>query len=1115
MMKRLSWFGILIVFGLIQAITPRTARGQVSSGTIAGIVTDSSGASVAGVAVTIRQKEQNLVKILKTNDSGLYESKFLPTGTYVVSVEHPGFKKEIYEGLQLTVGQIMRVDFDLKVGANNEFVVVTADAAQNIKTESSDIGQTIVQRQVQDLPLNGRNFTDLIALAPGTASGTQGQSNSGFNFNGSRSDQNMFLIEGNDDVDINNNLLVNPPLESIQEFQVLSGTYSAEYGRSAGGIVTVKLKSGSNAFHGSLFEFVRNSVFDANGFFNNQLPPAAGETKAARAPLTRNQFGGSLGGPIIKDKTFFFVDYQGFRESDGKTTIQSVPTDLERAGDFSQTLNPGQILYQNALLGTVYPGCNPAAFTPATCQVIPAAFIDPPASKLAAFYPEPNVPGVFIPGQGTINNYIGAGTATTGYDQFDVKVDHQFSTRDSLSAHYSYFKSVALIPSAFGDGKTGPCIGCGYVLDFLAGAPTARSQNAGITELHTFSSNTTNEFRAGLSRLSNMYLSADGGENLADQVGIANVNVGKYTTGLPWFYFVPSPSFMGTSPFTPEIDGYTTYQFSDNVSHVAGKHLLKFGFDMRRRLNNQLGNFFGKGEYVFVPFFTGNAFADFMTGRPLVISQDLTPGAIGLREIEYAGYFQDDYKVTRRLTLNLGLRYEVFPGVVEVNNKISNLNIQKGIVELAGIDGAPRQFVNTDYNNFGPRVGFAWALNEKATTVLRGGYGISYSNFADSINKAGLNPPYTQAFSLTNLGADLNAIYKLSDGLPTNLAVTPANFDPTNPTGAFRQIDPNARSPYAESYSFNIQKALPANMLIEIGYVGSRGVKLPGNVEGNPAPPGDTATMQQRRIYYDIIPNVSNVTEFENEFASTYNALQVKAEKRISNGVQFLMTYTFSKSIDNLNGSSLTGGGNSNPSGQPQNPFDISSDRGLSGFNQTHRFVTAASWELPFGRGRTFGHDWNAVTNAFLGGWQVNGILTLSSGIPFSVLATSSANCGCSTGNLRADLIGDPSLPPGQQQGPNGWFNKAAFADPVQAYGNSGRNIIIGPGYANTDMSFFKTFTFKERHQLQFRAELFNIFNRVNFMNPANAANATWTSGGILTESFPARIGQFALKYNF
>ncbi len=1104
----------IFLFLLAHLVAPPRTLCQVSTGTITGIVTDPSGAPVAGALVTVTQVAQNVSKTLTTNAYGLYEIKFLPIGAYQVTAEHAGFKKAIQEGLDLTVGQVMRIDFSLIVGASKETVVVTADASQDIKTETSDVGQTINGRQVADLPLNGRNFTDLIALTAGYGSGAQGQSNSGYNFNGSRTDQNMFLIEGSDNVDINNNLLLNPSLESIQEFQVLGGTFSAEYGRSAGGIVTVKLKSGTNDFHGSLFEFVRNDVFDANGFFNNQLPPAPGSDKAPRQPLNRNQYGGSIGGPIRKNKTFFFGDYQGFRQTQGGTSILSVPTMLERQGNFTQTLAPGQILYQNALLGTTYPGCDPKNFTPA-CQIIPTGFLDPVAAQLANFYAPPNVPGEFIQGQGTINNYIASGNTTTNYNQFDVKVDHQLTANDSLSVHYSFYQSKQTIPAAFDNGLSGPCVGCGFVLDLLAGSPYDRNQNVGVSELHTFSTNTTNEFRASLSRTYNDYASSDGGQNTAQQIGMPNVNVSPYTTGLPWFYIVPSPSFMGTSPFTPEVLGYTTYQFTDNLSHVVGKHFLKVGFDLRRRLNNQLGNFFGKGEYVFVPLWTGNAFGDFLTGRPYEIAQDLTPGPIGLREIEYAGYIQDDYKVTRRLTLNLGLRYELFPGIVEVHNRISELNVNTGTVELAGVNGAPRQFVNNDYKNFGPRVGFAWALDQKADAVLRGGYGISYSNYADSINKAGLNPPYTSAFSIVNLSPDLQATYTTSDGIPPELQITPANFDPNNPTGAFRQVQQSAKTPYVESYSLNIQKALPGNILFEVGYVGTHGVKLPGSIEGNPAPPGDPSTLQQRRLYYSVIPNVSTITLFTNEFSSVYNALQVKAQKRISNGLQFLMTYTFAKSIDDLNGSSVTGGGNNNSSAQPQDPFNPALDRGASAFNPAHRFVTAASYEFPFGRGRRFGSDWSPVVNGFLGGWQLNGILTLSSGLPFSVLATSAASCGCSSGDLRANIIGNPTLPPGHKQGPNGWFNPAAFEDPVMAYGDSGRNIIVGPGYANLDASIFKVFSIKEKQQLQIRIEYFNVFNRTNFMNPANSGNATWTSGGILTENFPARIGQFAIKYNF
>jgi Carboxypeptidase regulatory-like domain/TonB-dependent Receptor Plug Domain len=1100
---------VLAIFGLCQF-----SFSQGNSGTITGTVTDATGSVVKGATVTVVQLAQNATRTFTANDYGIYEAKFLPIGSYMVSAEHTGFKKAVVQGLDLTVGQVMRVDFSLVVGANQETVEVTADASQALKTETSEVGEVINQRQVADLPLNGRNFQDLIPLNAGVGVGAQGQSNGGYNFNGSRTDQNLFQIEGVDNININNNLLVDPTLESIQEFQVLSATFSAEYGRSAGGIVSVKLKSGTNQWHGSLFEFLRNDKLDANGYFNNQLTTPDGGP-APRAPLKRNQFGGSFGGPIIKNKTFFFVDYQGSRQTEGRSTIQSVPTALERAGDFTQTLAPGQILYQNALLAQPYPGCDPAAFTPETCQVMPASGldgIDPIAAKVINFYPLPNRAGTFTPGQGTTNNYIVGGSSVTNSNQFDVKIDHQLTSRDSLSAHYAFNQSHALIPAAFGDGAVGPCINCGYALDLLAGAPDGRSQNFGITELHTFSNTTVNEFRIGLNRNHSLYGTSDGGHNLADEIGMKNVNVSPLTTGLPWFYLSPSPSWIGTSPFTPAVDGYLTYQITDNLTHLVGRHALKMGFDLRRRMDNNGGNFFGKGEYVFIPFFTGNAFGDFLSGRPLLIAQDLTPGTIGLREIEYAGYFQDDFKVNRRLTLNLGLRYEIYPGLVEVNNLMSTIDPLAGKVTLAGRNGAPRQFVNTSYKNLGPRVGFAWAVNEKADTVVRGGYGISYSNFTDPIAKAGLNPPYTQAFSYFNLGAGSDAAFYIKDGLPIQLSPSVDNFDPNNPSGSYRQVARNAPTPYTQYYSLNVEKTLPGNVVMELGYVGTHGVHLPGENEGNPAPPGDPTTTEQRRIYHNTIPNVGGITLFENVFSSHYNSLQAKASKRLSNGLQFLATYTWSKSIDEASGSEVTGGGNTNPSGFPQNPFDIHADRGLSSFNRTHRFVASFGYELPMGRGRALGGNWNRAIDGFLGGWQINGILTVQSGLPFTVFAPSAPSCGCSINDPRPDLIGDPSR---SHKGPNGWFNPAAFTDPANSYGTSPRNLIIGPGYGNFDASLFKKFKITERQQLVFRAEFFNILNRTNFQNPVSSANASWQSGGILTQNYPARIGQVALKYTF
>jgi hypothetical protein len=571
---------------------------------------------------------------------------------------------------------------------------------------------------------------------------------------------------------------------------------------------------------------------------------------------------------------------------------------------------------------------------------------------------------------------------------------------------------------------------------------------------------------------------------------------------------------MGTSPFTPSLTAYTDWEESDNLSLLRGRHSIKLGFDMHRKANNTAANFFGKGAYIFTPFFTGNAFADFLTGRATEIEQTLTPGITGLRGQEYGAYIQDDYKVTTRLTLNLGLRYDLFPGAYEDYNRLSNLNPVTGEVELAGQNGAPRNFNPTDYLNFAPRFGFAYAVTPD--TVLRGGYGISYVNANNFVSYIGSNPPFTQSFTLVNLSfTNYQAINLLSQGLPTGLAPTPANFNPDQPAGNYSEAGMNNRTPYTQSFSLNLQRALPGNIVAEVGYVGTKGTRLPGEVDGDPAPPGNPATEQQRRIYAPALPDVTGITYYINAFSSIYNSLQVKVEKRFSHGLQFLSTYTFSKSIDVASGSPVTGGGDSNSSNFVQDPFDWNADRGLSSFNVKNKFVSAFNYNLPFGRGQVIGGQWNRAEDAILGGWQVNGILTLQSGLPFSVYATSSADCGCSSGGLRAQLIGNP-FPAGFQQSINQWFDPAAFSDPpLGQYGNSGRNIIPGPGLADLDFSLFKKFRLTEKSMLQLRAEYFNLLNHPNFLYPTTTTDATWNTGGILTQAMPARVGQLALKLTF
>lgn len=1122
-MKKVDlYFASRVFFFLVALILAAGfARAQVSSGTITGVVKDSSGAVIPGAKITILDVQQGLKFPAVTTAAGLYARRFLPVGRYTVSAVAPGFKESIKKGLVLSVGQTLGVNFTLQIGKVTQAVEVKAGESQLLQTETSEVGQVINHQQVTDLPLNGRNFANLIPLNAGVTTGMQGASNTGYNLNGGRSDSNMFLINGTDNVDINNNLVLSPPIDAIQEFQVQTSNYSAEFGQASGGIVQVELRSGTDKFHGSLFEFLRNNAFDANGFFNNMLAPEPGQNHAPIQPLQQSQFGGTLGGPIIKDRLFFFADYQGTRTRSGNTEIYSVPTALERAGNFSQTMPAGTPIYQNALLGQVYPGCDLAHFT-AACQIIPSSALDPVAEKVANFYPLPNQPGLFVPGIGTFDNYVGSGHAQNNVNNFDTRLDFMATEKDTLSFHYSFQNSDGLVPAAFGGGEVGPCVNCGNVLDLLAGSPTGQDQNTGLTYIRSLTPTLVNEVDVGVNRTFSFYQTADGGKNLAQQLGMANVNVSSFTTGLPWFDFSPAPTWTGTSPFTPNEGGYTAFQITDNLSWIHGKHRIKAGFNMIRRYDNGIGNFFGKGAYIFAPFFTGNQFADFMTGRALVIEQDLTPGTTGFRDQDYGAYFQDDYKVRHNLTLNLGVRYDLFPGMTEAYNRFSNLNLATGKVTLAGLNGAPRSFMPTSYDDFSPRIGFAYAPGSSGKWVLRGGYGISYENPNNFNTYAGLNPPYTGAFTLFNIGSNLDAQYTISDGLPVQLRPTPQNFDPNNPSGNWRVIDPYTKIPYVQMYSFGVERALGWNTVLDVSYVGSRSNHLPGELDGNPTLPGPTSNVQQRSLLHNIAPNVQTVTYYSDAFLADYNSLQVKVQKTFSHGLQFLTTYTYGKSMDNKSGSAVTGGGDSNPSSLPQDSLNLRAEYARSSYDVTHNFVTAFNYDLPFGHGQHFGSGWNPVVDGFLGGWQMNGIVTLSTGLPFSVFASSNANCGCTTGELRADRIGNGNLPAGQRS-IYGWFNKSAFTDPPSsgpttgggAYGNAGRNIINGPGYADLDYSVFKKFMIKERVELQFRAEVFNLFNDVNYYYPLTVGNATWQTGGLITQAKPARIGQLALKIIF
>ena len=1117
---------MLCFAGLI--FSASVAAAQVASGTITGVVSDPSGAVVPAANVIITHVEQGVDYTVNTSNEGVYIRRFLPVGTYTVTVETPGFKKEMKTGLVLTLGQTMSVDLHLMVGAESQTVEVRANVTQLLKPGSSEVGQIINHQQVQDLPLLDRNIAALIPLNAGVLSGMQGESNSGYNYNGSRSDVNMYTLDGVDNINAYSNMQLNPSVDAVEQIQVQTATYSAEFGLSAGGIVQVQLRSGSNRFHGSAWDFLRNDIMDANGYFANQLPLLPGQTEAPKQPLKQNQYGFAVGGPVKKDKIFFFGDWQGTKKRVGGVEGYSVPTAAEIRGDFSQIMSAGTVIYQNQYTGTLFPGsgCNLSSFSSA-CQQVPSVDQNSIAQKVLALYPLPNQTGTFTANYGPVNNWMGSGVTQLNANSFDIRTDFIASQKDSLSFHYSYADGASLVPAAWAGGKTGPCIECGNSYGLDAGTSTGRAQNIGLNYIRSLSPAVVNSLILGVSRGLSLTQTADGGQDLATQFGMPNVNIDKWTDGLPWFYFYPEPTWAGTSIYEPAAIYNTVFQISDTLSWVRGKHMIKAGAELRLNRTTTVGSAYSRGYFVLSDFYTGNAVSDFLSGDYTELFQQLQIGTRGYRSKQMGMFFQDDIKVTPKLTLNLGVRLDLYPGVTEAYNRLSNLNMNTGQVLLAGLNGAPRSFNKSFYNDWAPRIGFAYSPSSSGKWVFRGGYGISYWDPNGDGAYGASNPPYMSSFSMVNMNTNTyQPLYTLSDGIPQVLQPSVASFNRANPTGSWIVIDPKAPVSYTQSYSFGIERALGWKTVLDVSYVGTKGTHLNGYTIGDPTPPGPISTFYQRAIDYNIIPNVTGVSYFSNGFTSNYNSLQVKLQKTISQGLQYLTTYTWGKSMDDMSGDAGTGGGASNSSGEPMDPFNWRLDYARSSFDITDKFTSMINYNLPLGRGAHFGSGWNPVVNGFLGGWQTNAIVQVNTGLPFSVFPTSTFNCGCSYGQMRASLVpgavNNGNLPKSQRT-VNHWFNSEAFMDPPSStasaggggYGTAARNSIFGPAYADVDFSLFKKFTIREKAIVQLRLETFNLFNKVNFFYPISATNATWNTGGLITQSYPGRIVQVAVKIGF
>jgi len=1088
---------------------------QTSAG-VNGVVLDSSGAAMPETQVTITNLDTGAKREATTNESGGYQFTLLQPGQYSIAARRQGFKRVTRDGVQLEVNQVAKIDFSLEPGAVTETVQVEGSAPL-LESNTSSVGQVIEQKAVSDLPLNGRNFVQLAILGPGVvgvgygASGTIGSGTRPDDMrpgtelfsNGNREQSNNFMLDGVDNNFRRNGLItLRPSVEAVREFKIQTNLFQAEQGRNPGATINVVTKSGSNAFHGSLYEFFRNTQLDAKNFFT--------KPGAKKAQYQQNQFGASLGGPILRDKLFFFADYEGFRKRQGTfSSVNTVPTVAMRDGNFSAVRD----IYNPF---TVRPApATASGFTrdPFPGNVIPRNLMDSVTSRLIHAYPLPDTSAL-------ANNQITNPVQGQKWDQGDIRVDYNINDKNTFFARYSQQNTLTLPPSTFGfrevPGFPIP-VGLGNSNTYT-GTSDLVAHHMVVAGTHVFNPTFILDARFGFGRfnLRGLKDGAEPGANLGEKLGVKNSNQGPFSWGFPIFS-PASYTGIGGAAAMPTIRLENTFNPNVSFTKIKGSHTIKFGTNIVRRqiIDFQLNQ--GDGLFSFSPAFTtdpnnagrtGDSMASFLLGVSSAVSQDFLLVWPGLRALEIGSFFQDDWKVTARLTLNLGIRYEYTPPPVEVNNQWATLDLQAGKLLLAGVNSNRQVGVTNDGNNWAPRFGFAYQF--RPHTVVRGGFGIFYNTQG---NGSALFRLHRQLPFGPNYSANVDQFSatpaRVQSGLPPIPPVDTASVI-ANPSGNFNVVPPGYKTGYAQQGNFGIEQEIPQwAMVLKAAYVVNLARQVDSNYNINTPDPGP-GTPQSRRPLRNILPNVVNATYGDTSGVGNYHSLQVTAERRFTKGLSWLGSYTYSHSIDNV--PTQQGGGLEGP--VPQDIRYRFLDRGSSSFDIRHRTTQSFIYDLPFGKDRHFALT-NSVANAIFGGWQVNGILTLQGGLPFTpVLATSLSNSGASRPNrIGSGELSDPTIAR--------WFDTsfgtpgAAWANPAQfTYGNGGRNILRGPRRTNLDTSFFKVVPLTERARLQFRAEFFNFLNHPQFDLPNNTIGSA-AAGTISSTVGSPRDIQFSLRLSF
>ena len=1083
----LVWFVLL---------SPSLVLAQQEAATMTGEVRDPSGAVVPGAVVIITNVGTNISVTTVTNDRGSYTMPGLRPGEYSVTAEAPGFGKTVRSGLTLQVAQVARIDIALQTSGLTESVQVVG-ATPLLEAQTSSRGSVIDQKKIVELPLNGRDYNQLALLSPGVLPGTPRLASVNFkgvlNVNGNRTFNNVFLLDGVDNISYSNSFrgenvqLVQPSVEALQEFKIQTNAYSAEYGRSSGAVVNATIKSGSNTVRGSVYEFYRNDALDANNYFSNLL----GAPKPQR---DRNQFGAAAGGPLVRNKTFWFGDYEGLRDQEGIPRVRQVPTAAEKAG-----------LFSSAVVDPFAAGRPEFARNPQGQWVIPRDRWDPVGAAMVDLIPDPNVPGSTI--------YASTPVTDTRQDQFDVRIDHQFSSAINAFGRYSFVDTDTFRPAPL------PGLGEGSFNDAF-GSNLNRSQGLALGVTQIFSPTLFGEFRFGFARGNYFTYPPNFGIDGAAQVGLRNVPSDPAIVGGVPKVNIQGFDAVGRHTSTPQFQTPRSWNPRYTLTWSRSAHLVKAGFEflhVETKINDLNATV---GRMNFENRFTNRAMGDLLLGLPSQLA--LTSYTVMDQGQDMQFYFiQDDYRVTPELTVNVGVRYEYATPAREKTNSLANFDPASGTMFFASDgDVFERALIHPDRNNFAPRIGFAYSPSPR--WVVRGGYGMFYTHTVRQGREGmlGFNPPYLidnlLQTSVSGAAAIASAApFRLVNGYPSGLL----DANTLAPTVMRRAQDPDQRTPYIQQYNVGVQYELMTNVLLDVAYVGNRGTGLPGfrNLNQRALIQNADGTQAAGARPY---PAFGDIQWMENRVESDYNSLQARLEKRFSDGLTGSVSYTWGRAItDAPDHISTSGGGAGIDTGtfrEPQDSFNLDAERGPAEFDIAHRFVASYVWELPFGRGRKFGNDWGRAMDVAFGGWQLSGIHVLQSG-----LALTATLGGSSVLNLggerraRPNLVGEPELPSSERTIAR-WFNTDAFRafEPgPQAFGNAGVGIMRGPGFANFDFTLAKNFHVTDNRYFQFRTEVFNAFNRANF-GPPNIMRDSTGFGQILSAG-NARIVQFGLKFYF